>query len=541
MEQSRRKIKIGRNAPCPCGSGKKHKRCCRNSAPLKSPAFDALQSWLRQREAAEKQRQDQQGLGKPIITQTLHGRRFVAVGDEVFQSAKWRTFHDFLFDYVKLLLGEHWGTEELQKPSDERHPILNWYHDSTIYLNSYIKQEGIVHSAPNIGCASAYLRLAYNLYLLSHNAVVQNALIRRLKDKTQFYPAYYETFVAAALIKAGFAIEFENESDFSMTHCELIATSKRTGKKFSVEAKRREPHKGNANVGNQLYAALKKQSTHERVVFIEINLPNDKGKDAVRTTVSDAVASIRNKEDSLKIGGVPAPRAYVIITNDPYQYGLNADVKRWAFVEGFKIPDLKLNKGFSSIREAVDSRDRHVDILNLMQSLGTHDTVPSTFEGENPELAFVSETDTNGLKIGELYVIPNQEGKEVVGELTDVCVMESKQLAIGTFRSEDGRNFLAECPLTDKEFAAYKSHPTTFFGKVKPTTQTRDFVDFYDRTLQVYSNSPKENLLKLMAGAADFERLKTLSQPELAKLYTEYVVESVARTCREDERRSSGG
>lgn len=27
---------VGRNAPCPCGSGKKHKNCCLNAAPKTS-------------------------------------------------------------------------------------------------------------------------------------------------------------------------------------------------------------------------------------------------------------------------------------------------------------------------------------------------------------------------------------------------------------------------------------------------------------------------------------------------------------------------
>lgn len=28
LSQLRRTAKIGRNEPCPCGSGKKHKKCC---------------------------------------------------------------------------------------------------------------------------------------------------------------------------------------------------------------------------------------------------------------------------------------------------------------------------------------------------------------------------------------------------------------------------------------------------------------------------------------------------------------------------------
>ena len=30
-------VKIGRNAPCPCGSGKKYKKCCLSAQPEKRP------------------------------------------------------------------------------------------------------------------------------------------------------------------------------------------------------------------------------------------------------------------------------------------------------------------------------------------------------------------------------------------------------------------------------------------------------------------------------------------------------------------------
>jgi hypothetical protein len=29
--------------------------------------------------------------------------------------------------YIKIMLGEAWGTSELKKPEAERHPILHWY------------------------------------------------------------------------------------------------------------------------------------------------------------------------------------------------------------------------------------------------------------------------------------------------------------------------------------------------------------------------------------------------------------------------------
>ena len=77
------------------------------------------------------------------------------------------------------------------------------------------------------GAVAAYLRFAYNLYLVAHNQRIQKRLIERLKDNKQFHGAYYETYVAATFIKAGFDLWFENEDDGSKRHCEFTATCKR--------------------------------------------------------------------------------------------------------------------------------------------------------------------------------------------------------------------------------------------------------------------------------------------------------------------------
>ena len=38
--------KIGRNAPCPCGSGKKYKKCCLSLHPMSSPQQDTGTDYL---------------------------------------------------------------------------------------------------------------------------------------------------------------------------------------------------------------------------------------------------------------------------------------------------------------------------------------------------------------------------------------------------------------------------------------------------------------------------------------------------------------
>src|ERR1043166_2901987 len=93
MQQRRGSIKIPRNAPCPCLSGKKYKHCHGSIERLNAPPsanFDEnvlrlrAQELFRQHEAAEKVREEQQGYGRPIISWETDGTRFMAVGDSVW-------------------------------------------------------------------------------------------------------------------------------------------------------------------------------------------------------------------------------------------------------------------------------------------------------------------------------------------------------------------------------------------------------------------------------------------------------------------------
>src|SRR2546426_11959822 len=134
---------------------------------------------------------------------------------------------------------------------------------------------GELFSPPVTGAVSAYNRLAYNLYLIAHNGKdIQTRLLARLKSKDNFQGAYYETQVAAWLIRAGFELEFEDEQDTSTTHCEFTAIHVSTGEKYSVEAKTRETRPGGSArtpVGQQLRRALAKKADHKRLVFIDLN------------------------------------------------------------------------------------------------------------------------------------------------------------------------------------------------------------------------------------------------------------------------------
>ena len=71
----------------------------------------------------ERIRQAQQGEGRPIISLKSHDHQMVAVGNTLHWSKTWKTFVDFLSDYMKRKLGSDWGNAEIAKPLAKRHSI----------------------------------------------------------------------------------------------------------------------------------------------------------------------------------------------------------------------------------------------------------------------------------------------------------------------------------------------------------------------------------------------------------------------------------
>src|SRR5882724_8961509 len=146
--------RIGRNERCPCGSGKKFKRCHADAS------LDAKETVLQERreEARALQQQQQQGLGRPIISTEFKGRRFVAVGNKLHNAQHWATFHDFLMDYGRGVLGSEWWPHEMMQPADRRHPVVQWFDLAQQSLEATSSTEA-VRSRPMTGAAAAYLYL----------------------------------------------------------------------------------------------------------------------------------------------------------------------------------------------------------------------------------------------------------------------------------------------------------------------------------------------------------------------------------------------
>ncbi|MBM4305134.1 MAG: hypothetical protein FJ123_00210 [Deltaproteobacteria bacterium] len=525
-----REKKIGRNEPCPCGSGKKFKRCHGSLSPPNK--VDPTQLWERSRQmlakhqAKEIQRKKQQGWGNPIISADFRAHKFVAVGNRLYFSKKWKTFHDFLGNYIASVFGKEWGEAELRKPLEGRHPVCVWYHHTCQLQQQEIKEPGKVHSVRGTGAAFAWLHLGYDLYCLAHNAELQTKLVARLKNRDGFRGARYEVFVAAALIRAGFKVEFENEDDRKSTHCEFTATCQASGRKYSVEAKQRNPTDqiGRANskfrLGHRLHKALRKAAKHPRVIFIDINVPDTATEAEMPIFLQKALTQIRLFEGR-EMFGQPIPSAYLFVTNLPFEHNLESTLFRtFILAEGFQIPDFKMDTAFPSIRAAYEARKSHSDMHQLLKSLREHSEIPSTFEGEAPELAFGD--NPHRLIIGERYLVPDGHGNEIPGKLNTATVDVTRRVVYGAYLLENGQTVIATNPLTESELAAYKRFPDTFFGvPLKVPQKTETALELFDFIHESYRQTPRETLLRLLEEAPDIDQLRKQTQEELAVIYAE--------------------
>ncbi len=350
--------KIGRNQPCHCGSGKKYKHCHGKivDAPVRPPFVKPVLNpipWSRVPPAVRQKFEQHQreraafqaahGKGKPMISTEFKDWRFVAVGNELHfaPSAKTKFFPDFLTGYLGGLLGKEWGEAEMRKPLQDRHQILQWY-DAVCEYQQTVKPDpdGYYRTEPS-GAMNCWFRLAYDLYLIKHNAKLQKRILDRLKDPKQFQGARFELCVTAAMVVAGFEINYEDEADGSRKHPEFLA--RRGELLVAVEAKSRHRNGvlGFRSSGSSitdkvavegiLRDALGKKPSHPYFIFVEVNMPPDKKPiDELNPWFKEMDETARNLQTEWEPDdGFPANA--IFFCNDPSHYVQTAVVPGQSF------------------------------------------------------------------------------------------------------------------------------------------------------------------------------------------------------------------
>ena len=192
-------------------------------------------------------------------------------------------------------------------------------------------EDGLINEIPN-GITKAFYQLAHDLYILDHHQLLQDQIIQRLLTPGGFQGARYELFVASTMIRAGFSIIYEDESDGSKKHVEFIAHHDDLGEEIAVEAKSRhrkgvlgvpgtqsDPQQIALQLGGLINSAISKNHSNPLVVFVDMNLPAETvqsqlGKDDLRALVK--TLSQVDKEEEKDLFNL------ILYTNHPYHYGV---------------------------------------------------------------------------------------------------------------------------------------------------------------------------------------------------------------------------
>lgn len=418
---------------------------------------------------------------------------------------------------------------------------MQWYDAYTRYQHAQITQPGEIHSSPIIGVVACYLGLAYALYLLDHNAEIQARLVNRLKDPGNFQGAFYELMIASILIRAGFTLALEDETDPRTKHCEFSATSKATGKKYWVEAKMRSvaglfgkttkdggaDDKPFSRFGQHLNGAFSKPATDQRLIFIDLNVPPAFNADGSPKWMKGTLARLEQYENQELPNGASA---YVFVTNFSAHRQLDGRPSFAAVFYGLGISDF-LKASQLPIIEAYRQKQKHKDAYAIGTSFERHLRFPTTFDGRLPSEAEATHEKSSRVEIGETYFFGEIGDKGVVATVTDAIVDEDKKEIILGVTTQDGNVSIYKKPMSDEEFSEYKLFQESYFGIVRPgpSAPKNDF-EMFEWLMMANASLSREEMLSSFKTAPDQEKLSTLSDDELRMAYCNGQLTSLIRS-----------
>ena len=271
---------------------------------------------------------------QPITTENF-GKRLIAIRNTIYALETRKYFGDFLRDYVLIVFGEEWWKVEMAKAELERHPVAQWWVDSTRYMSTQpLQPDGSRRGVPS-AIVAAFMAFAYDLYVVSNVDGLDDLLLNRLKTTGLFQGARHELFAEATCIRAGFTIEREDEQDGSRRHAEFTALHKATGQQISVEAKSKhrpglmgqpgqpEPHERiRLRFGELINKAVRKNPPYPLVIFLDTNLPFRAADRLFTPQLDNAPSQLLNRLLDLvrKEHGGRDPYSMIVFTNHPHQY-----------------------------------------------------------------------------------------------------------------------------------------------------------------------------------------------------------------------------
>jgi uncharacterized protein YchJ len=340
-------MKVSRNDPCPCSSGKKFKKCHlgipqgiilpRQTVPNNLPRGlprRAHEEFERQRNN-EEQRIQKFGKISPVTHASAFGGHLIAVGASIYQAPARSTFTNFLFNHGLLRLGEDWREAQNNLPLQDQHPLFALHCRALEFVSRQpVRPRGYVTVVPN-GPLSFCERFYYDLYTVENNNALQDELLHRLRNKEHFQGAVHELFVEATCLRAGFSILRQPIQGPTPKNVEFVAVHKETQQHLSVEAKSRHrpgvmgragtrDANPDTRFGGLINNATNKDPANPLAVFVDTNLPPEKIDPFYKPiSLEPVVMSERiNRLAALVRGSKNVdPYNLLIFTNHPQHYG----------------------------------------------------------------------------------------------------------------------------------------------------------------------------------------------------------------------------
>ncbi len=181
--------------------------------------------------------QEEYGLIDPVRYMIWDGVRVIAFPSRTLAASTWINFNDFLVTYIRTVFGSKWYDAQLDRPHAEQLPVIRWHAHLRELERKIPKNSSGLREVAMDGPLRCLITLAYDLFLIEHHRSFSPELIERLRSPATFQSARHEASVASIMIRAGFRLAWEDESDNSEKHPEFIATEVVSGLKVAVEAK----------------------------------------------------------------------------------------------------------------------------------------------------------------------------------------------------------------------------------------------------------------------------------------------------------------
>lgn len=371
---AKKKSKIGRNEKCPCGSGKKYKKCCLS----KSESIDltSMMESANMKLAVDSEILMNKGIYVNFVRPVhFNGKKVWVLGNRVYHDEPPSiTFSEFILRVLQREFGKDWWEENQNLPIDKQHYIFRAFNQFELWKKRPKKDtktgpDGSKGAFPD-GWTYNLLSLAFDISMLIHRAdEVPAELLDRLRNKNEFQGARYEVAVASIFARIGCNIKFIDNKNNKNRHPEFIAELPEENIKVAVEAKsKRRPgvihESGDADIKNlkktrivPLVNEALKQNPGDIpfIIFVDINQPQSLSK-----TPEEHVKRLIKATENLRVSPQDKPEEFSLLYITNYSGQFLEEEQMVKTYPTFVLPSfsrfpIKSDLFLSRLQKAVDS------------------------------------------------------------------------------------------------------------------------------------------------------------------------------------------